>query len=80
MGYFVEGEPEAAEVLLREYEAAAGWTLDRADLALFELAASARPMTDPEDWFAFPYMEAGFRRFIAEAKELILTADYSTSR
>ena len=37
-------------------------------------------MTDPEDWFAYPYMEAGFRHFIARAKALILDADYSTSR
>lgn len=80
MGYCIEGEPEAADVFLREYEQAAGWTLSRRDLALFELAASARPMTDPTDWFAFPYMEAGFRRFIAQAKALILDADYSTSR
>jgi len=80
MGYFIEGEPEAADVFLREYEAAAGWSLARRDLALFELAASARPMTDPDDWFAYPYMEQGFRQFIAGAKELLLAADYSTSR
>ena len=80
MGYCIEGVPEASEEFLREYEAAAGWTLNRVDLALFELAASARPMTDPEDWFAYPYMESGFRRFIARAKELLLEADYSTSR
>ncbi len=67
MGYFIEGIPEAAETFLRVYEAEAGWTLS--DLALFELAASARPMIDPEDWFAHPYMDAGFRRFIEQAKE-----------
>ena len=67
MGYFIEGVPEAAETFLRAYEAAAGWTLT--DLPLFELAASARPMTDPTDWFAHPYMEDGFRRFIAGARE-----------
>ena len=80
MGYCIEGEPEAADEFLRAYEAAAGWSLSRRDLALFELAASARPMTDPADWFAYPYMEAGFRRFIAQAKDLVLDADYSTSR
>ncbi len=69
MGYCIEGEPEAADVFLREYEAAAGWTLARRDLALFELAAGVRPMTDPEDWFAHPYMVTGFRRFIAEARQ-----------
>ncbi len=80
MGYCIEGVPEAAAEFLRVYEATAGWRLKRADLALFELAASARPMTDPTDWFAYPYMEAGFRRFIAGAKEVLLAADYSTSR
>jgi len=80
MGYFIEGVPEAADEFLRVYEQAAGWSLERRDLALFELAACARPMTDPEDWLAHPYMEAGFRRFIAGAKELLLAADYSTSR
>lgn len=69
MGYYIEGEPHAADEFLRVYEHATGWTLSRRDLALFELAASARPMTDPEDWFAYPYMEAGFRRFIAEARQ-----------
>ncbi|MCY4064317.1 MAG: phosphotransferase [Chloroflexi bacterium] len=70
MGYFIEGMPEAAETFLRAYEAEAGWKLT--DLALFELAASARPMIDPEDWFAHPYMEAGFRRFIEQAKRRLL--------
>ncbi|MCY3799300.1 MAG: phosphotransferase [Chloroflexi bacterium] len=72
MGYFIEGIPEAAETFLRAYEAAARWTLT--DLPLFELAASARPMTDPTDWFAYPYMEAGFRRFIARAREKLTAA------
>lgn len=72
MGYFIEGIPEAAETFLRVYEAEAGWTLS--DLALFELAASARPMIDPDDWFAHPYMEAGFRRYIAQAKETLLSS------
>ena len=72
MGYFIEGVPEAAETFLRAYEAAAGWTLT--DLPLFELAASARPMTDPTDWFAHPYMEDGFRRFIAGARERLISA------
>lgn len=70
MSYFIEGVPEAAETFLRVYEAAAGWKLN--DLPLFELAASARPMIDPTDWFAHPYMEAGFRRFIEQAKERLL--------
>lgn len=72
MGYFIEGLPEAAQIFLRAYEAAAGWTLT--DLPLFELAASARPMTDPADWFAYPYMEQGFRSFIAQATEKLNSA------
>ncbi|MCY3780522.1 MAG: phosphotransferase [Chloroflexi bacterium] len=72
MGYFIEGLPEAADVFLRVYEAEAGWTLT--DLALFELAASARPMMSPTDWFAHSYMEEGFRRFIARAKERLTSA------
>ena len=76
MGYFIEGIPEAAATFLRVYEAEAGWALT--DLPLFELAASARPMTDPEDWFAHPYMEAGFRRFIEQAREKL--SIQSTSR
>lgn len=71
MGYFIEGVPAAADVFLREYEAAAGWKLS--DLALFELAASARPMMSPTDWFAQPYMEEGFRRFIAQAREQLVS-------
>ncbi len=67
MGYCIEGIPEAADVFLRAYEAAAGWRLNRAELALFELAASARPMMSPSEWFARPYMETGFRKFIAGA-------------
>ena len=71
MGYFIEGVPEAAETFLRVYQETAGWTLT--DLPLFELAASARPMTDPDDWFAYPYMEDGFRRFIAQAREKLVS-------
>ena len=73
MGYFIEGLPEAADEFLRVYEAEAGWTLS--DLALFELAASARPMISATDWFAHPYMEEGFRRFIAGAKRKLLSGD-----
>ena len=72
MGYFIEGLPEAADEFLRVYEAEAGWKLS--DLALFELAASARPMVSPTEWFAHPYMEEGFRRFIAGARERLTSA------
>ena len=74
MGYFIEGLPEAAETFLRVYQAEAGWELT--DLPLFELAASVRPMIDPTHWFAHPYMEAGFRRFIAQARERLLTLPF----
>ena len=67
MGYFIEGVPEAADVFLRAYEAETGWISRDQDLALFELAASARPMMSPSEWFAHPYMEAGYRQFIAGA-------------
>lgn len=70
MEYYLEGLPEAADEFLRAYEAAAFWTLT--DLPLFELAASARPMTDPAGWFTRPHMEERFRRFIAQAKRTLL--------
>ncbi|MCY4465689.1 MAG: aminoglycoside phosphotransferase family protein [Chloroflexi bacterium] len=70
MEYFLEGLPEAADQFLRAYESAAGWTLT--NLPLFELAASARPMTDPAGWFTRPHMEERFRRFIARAKQALL--------
>lgn len=70
MGYFIEGLPEAAELFLRVYEREAGLRLS--DLALFELAASARPMMSPTDWFAHPCMEAAYRQFIKRAKESLL--------
>ena len=73
MEYFLEGLPEAADVFLRVYEAKAGWTLS--DLALFELAASARVMTDPPGWFTRPHMEERYRRFVADAKEKTITVN-----
>ncbi|MDE2852909.1 MAG: aminoglycoside phosphotransferase family protein [Chloroflexota bacterium] len=70
--YFLEGLPAAAEAFLRAYEAEAGWSLE--ELALFELAASARVMTDPAGWFTRPHMEARYRRFIAGAKDKLLAS------
>ena len=72
MEYFLEGLPGAADEFLRVYEQAAGWRLS--DLALFELAASARPMTDPQGWFTRPHMEERFRRFIARAQSNLLAS------
>ena len=70
MEYFLEGLPDAAEEFLRVYENAAGWKAT--DLPLFELAASARPMTDPDGWFTRPRMEEHYRRFVANAKAGLL--------
>ncbi len=73
MEYYLEGLPEAADVFLRAHEAETGWTLQ--DLALFELAACVRVMTDPPGWFTRPHMEERFRRFVAEAKRKLIAGD-----
>ena len=73
MEYYLEGLPEAADVFLRVYQTEAGWALH--DLALFELAASARVMTDPPGWFTRPHMEERYRQFVAEAKRKLLAGD-----
>ncbi len=70
MEYFLEGLPDAAETFLRVYQAEAGWQLP--NLPLLELAAGARPMTDPEGWFTRPHMQERFRKFIADAKLKLL--------
>ena len=72
MEYFLEGLPGAAETFLRVYLAETGWQLP--NLAICELAASVRPMTDPAGWFTRPYMEERFRKFIADAKMKLLRA------
>lgn len=66
MEYYLEGLPEAAETFLQVYQAETGWQLP--NLAISELAASVRPMTDPAGWFTRPYMEERYRGFIADAK------------
>ena len=70
MEYFLEGLPGAAETFLRVYLAETGWQLP--NLAVCELTASVRPMTDPAGWFTRPHMEAPFRQFIADAKTKLL--------
>ena len=70
MEYFLEGLPDAAETFLRVYLAETGWQLP--NLAVCELAASVRPMTDPAGWFTRPHMEERFRQFIADAKMKLL--------
>ena len=71
MEYYLEGLPDAAEEFLRVYENATGWKAT--DLPLFELAASARVMTDPR-WLVHtrPHMEARYRRFVANANAGLL--------
>ena len=70
MEYYLEGLPDAAETFLQVYQAETGWQLP--NLAISELAASARPMTDPGGWFTRPHMEARFRQFITKAKWKLL--------
>ncbi len=70
MEYFLEGLPEAADTFLKVYQAETGWQLP--NLAISELAASARPMTDPAGWFTRPHMEERYRAFIADAKRALL--------
>ncbi len=72
MEYALEGLPAAADLFLRVYEAASGHPLE--NLPLFELAAAARPMTDPAGWFTRPHMEERFRKFILRAKQALLSA------
>ncbi|MDE2859632.1 MAG: aminoglycoside phosphotransferase family protein [Chloroflexota bacterium] len=72
MEYFLEGLPEAADTFLRVYQAETGWALP--NLAVSELAASVRPMTDPASWFTRPRMEARYRQFIADAKRRLVTS------
>lgn len=69
MEYFLEGLPEAAETFTRVYLAETGWELP--NLAISELAASVRPMTDPAGWFTRPQMETRYRQFIAAAKRAL---------
>lgn len=66
MQLYLEGLDEAAETFLRVYERETGQQV--ANLGLWELAATARPMTDPDGWFTRPFMRERFQRFIANAK------------
>lgn len=70
MEYYLEGLDDAADRFLQVYEAESGRPV--ANLGLWELAASARPMIDPNSWFTRPMMADRFRRFIANAKQRIL--------
>lgn len=65
MELYLEGLDEEADRFLHVYEAAVGHKL--ANLGLWELAASVRPMLDIEGWFQRPHMAERFRQFIARA-------------
>jgi aminoglycoside phosphotransferase (APT) family kinase protein len=71
MEYYLEGLDDAAEEFLRVYQQQTNRPLK--NLGLWELAASVRPMTDPSGWFTRPFMEDRFRRFIANAKQRIMS-------
>jgi hypothetical protein len=58
---------EAADEFLSVYEAKAGRRV--AKLGLWELAAAARPMFDPEGWRTESPAKERFSQFIAEARE-----------
>jgi aminoglycoside phosphotransferase (APT) family kinase protein len=66
MQLYLEGLNDAAETFTRVYEQAMGRPVDH--LALWELAAAARPMTDPEGWFTRTEMRERFQAFIESAK------------
>ncbi len=66
MELYLEGLNDAADRFLEVYEQEFGQPV--ANLALWELVASARPMTDPEGWFTRPMMRERFHEFILNAK------------
>lgn len=66
MELYLVGLEAAAEQFLAAYEQEAGQKV--ANLGVWELAASARPMIDLEGWLTRPSMAEAFRRFIAQAK------------
>lgn len=66
MEFYLAGLEAAAEQFLAAYQQAAGQKV--ANLGVWELAASARPMLDLDGWLTRPGMAEAFRRFIAQAK------------
>jgi hypothetical protein len=66
MELYLEGLDDAADRFLEVYEQDFGQKV--ANLALWELVASARPMTDPEGWFTRPMMRERFHQFIVNAQ------------
>ena len=69
MNMVLLGEPDAADEFLRVYESEMGRRVE--NLGFWELAASVRPMIDPEEWIVgnSKGIRAGvFQQFIADAR------------
>ncbi len=62
----IMGQVTAAETFLAAYEAAYGGPV--ANLALWRLAAAARPLTDPPGWLTNAAKARRFRQFMREAR------------
>mgnify|MGYP001309494901 CR=1 FL=1 len=66
------GVPDAADEFLRVYESETGHKI--ANLGFWELAASVRPMADPEDWKVAGKSGLNtitFLKFIEDAKKMV---------
>ena len=63
MELYLEGMDAAAAEFLQAYEAQAGQPV--ANLAYWELVATARPMYDIDGWITRPFMAERFHKFIA---------------
>ena len=67
MDMFLSGMGQAADEFLGVYEEEMGQRV--ANLGFWELAAAARPMSDPMEWVAESPVKERFSRFIANARE-----------
>jgi aminoglycoside phosphotransferase (APT) family kinase protein len=72
MEYYLEGMDDEAEQFLRVYEETAGEKV--ANLGIWELAASARPMRSLDTWLTRPHMDERFARFIANSRQRLLNS------
>jgi hypothetical protein len=66
MDMFLSGMGQAADEFLSVYEAEMGRRV--ANLALWELAAAARPMFHAEGWITESPAKERFRQFIEDAR------------
>jgi hypothetical protein len=69
----LKGLPQAADEFLHTYEAAAGHPL--ANLGIWELAATARPMFSPHGWISESPQKELFSHFIAQAEQKCVETD-----